>query len=383
MTRSTSGTAVQTTASRTNAPRSATPARTPAQVRLDERLAFGDTTWARSHASELGDAVGAFSRQTGTVAALLTRVGNNALPLEAREAMTSYKPRRDIETWPRIAEFVKDACSIAAPQTAYSAKLLITITTAFVTWAVVERGLPLQTDVIFSRQVIDVYATEENSGRSEGTRRNYRSMLLRISEVLLPTEQGTAMTPLSRKGVAHPYSPNEMANFRFWALGQKTEAKRRKAMLMLILAAGAALRPVEVIDVTPEDILVDENGVFINVRGGTHPRFVPLLAEWEDWCVALLEDADPDIPLWGPPNRSDGGNLFSSFTQYTIGEHPRSERLRSTWIVGRLQAGVSVKELFRALGFEKFENLPRYLAFVQEMDVAAYRAAIRNSGGAE
>lgn len=357
------------------------PLRTPEQVRRDERLSFGDTTWARSHAPQLVDAVGAFSRQTGTVAALLTRVGHNALPLEAREAMTTYKPRRDTETWPKIAEFVKDACSLAAPQTAYSAKLLITITTAFVTWAVVERGLPLQTDVIFSRQVIDVYATEEGRGRSEGTRRNYRSMLLRISEVLLPTEQGTAMTPLSRKSIARPYSPKEMTEFRFWALGQKTEAKRRKAMLMLILCAGAALRPVEIIDVAVHDVLVDDDGVFINVRGGTQPRLVPLLAEWEDWCITLLEDADPDIPLWGPPNRSDGGNLLSSFTQYTSGERPRGDRLRSTWIVGRLQAGVPIKELFRALGFDKFENLPRYLEFVEQMDVASYRSAIRNSGG--
>ncbi|MCI0156821.1 hypothetical protein KNO15_08940 [Leifsonia shinshuensis] len=350
-------------------------------MRLDERLSFGDTTWARSHASDLADAVGAFARQTGSVAALLTRIGHNALPLEAREAMTTYKPRRDTETWPRIAEFVRDACSLAAPQTAYSAKLLVTITTAFVTWAVVERGLPLQTDVIFSRQVINVYATEENRGRSEGTRRNYRSMLLRISQVLLPTEQGASMTPLSRKGIAHPYGPKEMEEFRSWALGQKTQAKRRKAMLMLILCAGAALRPVEIIDVAAEDVLIDDLGVFINVRGGTNPRSVPLLAEWEDWCIALLEDADQDVPLWGPPNRSDGGNLLSSFTQYTIGKHPRGDRLRSTWIVGRLQAGVPIKELFRALGFDKFENLPRYLAFVQQMDVASYRSAIRNSGG--
>jgi integrase len=356
------------------------PRRTPEQAREDERLSFGDTGRARNHAPELSRAVGSFARQTGAVAAILTGCGHSTLPLEAQEAMTTYKPRRDTETWPKIAEFVKDACSVAAPQTAYSAKLLITIATAFVTWCVVERGLPLQADVVFSRQVIDVYATEEDRGRSEGTRRNYRAMLTRIAEVLVPEEHGTPMTPLSRKGVREPYSDKEMKAFRFWALGQRTPIKERRAMLMLIFCAGAALKPVEIIDVAPEDVLIDGNGILINVRGGTNPRQVPLLQEWEDWLTAILEDVDPGVPLWGPPNRSDGGNLLSSFTQYTIGNYPRGDRLRATWIVRQLQANAPIKELYRALGFNKFENLPRYLAYVTPLDEDSYRSALRQDG---
>ncbi|MDN4598026.1 hypothetical protein [Leifsonia virtsii] len=294
--------------------------------------------------------------------------------------MSTYRPRRDTETWPLIADFVKDACSLAAPQTKYTAKLLTTIATAFVTWCVVERGLPLEAGVIFSRQAIDMYATEENRGRSEGTRRNYRAMLLRIAEVLVPEQHNERLTPLSRKGVAAPYSAEQMAHFRFWALGQHTEVKRRRAMLMLVLCAGAALKPVEIVDLMPGHVRVGGGGILIEVHGGTSPRLVPLLAEWDEWMTALLADAEPEIPLWGPPNRSDGGNLLSSFTQYTIGEHPVGNRLRATWIVKQLQAGAPIKEVHRALGFEKFENLPRYLAYVTPLDDESYLSALRLEG---
>ncbi|SDM53211.1 hypothetical protein SAMN05216368_101240 [Cryobacterium flavum] len=58
---------------------------------------------------------------------------------------------------------------------------------------------------------------------------------------------------------------------------------------------------------------------------------------------------------------------------------PRSDRLRATWIVTHLQAGTRIKELTRALGVEKFENLPRYLEYVQALDVASYRAQLRGT----
>jgi len=293
-----------------------------------------------------------------------------------RAVMTNYKPQRVHPEWERIEAFVKDACSLAAPKTTYTASLLLTVTSAFAVWCVAEQGWPLQADVIFSRQAIDMYCRQENPDRSEGTRRNYRAILMRVSEVVAPEEHPDAMTPLARKRIAEPYSAEEMDEFSLWAVGQPSAEKRRRAMLMLAFCAGAGLRSSDVSTIYPDDVIVDKLGIAIAVRG-TNPRLVPLQCRWEDWMVAILDQVPRDLPIWGKPNRTLDGKLLSSFTQYTVGLRPRGDRLRATWIVAHLRVGTRIKDLMRALGVDKFENLPRYLEFVDSLDDASYRAQLR------
>ncbi|WP_146070060.1 site-specific integrase [Cryobacterium sp. Y29] len=292
--------------------------------------------------------------------------------------MTKYKPKRAPGEWALMESFVKDACSLAAPHTAYTASMLLTVTSAFALWCVTNQGWPLQTDVVFSRLAIDLYCTQKNSPLSEGTRRNYRAILMRVSEVVAPEEHPEAMTPLARKRVAPPYTSKEMEEFSHWARGQVTDEKRRRAMLMLVLCAGAGLRPSDVSTIYPDDVLVDDAGIILTIHGTT-PRIVPLLRPWEEWMVAILQQVPDDVPLWGPTNTVRASNLLSNFTQYTVGQRPRSDRLRATWIVAHLRAGTRIKDLTAALGVEKFENLPRYLEHVPAPDIASYRAQLRGA----
>ncbi|MDQ1597888.1 MAG: hypothetical protein QOI70_1312, partial [Microbacteriaceae bacterium] len=143
-----------------------------------------------------------------------------------------------------------------------------------------------------------------------------------------------------------------------------------------IFCAGAGLRSSDIAQIFADDVTVDAEGVVITVRG-TNPREVPLLRNWEEWMVPALEASPTEFPLWGKPNRTNGSNLLSSFTAHTVGTFPRSDRLRATWIVTHLQTGTRMKELLRAAGFDKFENLPRYLEFVNTVDRASFRAALR------
>lgn len=349
---------------------------TAGSVRASQLLRFGDTSWARAHLDSLLPAIGSFSvLTTGPVAAVLALCAYAVLAEEVRHTLMTHTPRTS-DDWARIKEFTRDACALAAPQTAYTASLLMTVAVPFVAWCVNEKGWPMQADVVFSRQAIDKYVTLENRNKAEGTRRNYRAMLMRISEVVAPEEHAEALTPLSRKRVASPYTSAEMEGFRKWAAAQSFGQKRYRAMLMLVLCAGAGLRSSDLSALHATDIVVDERGVLLNIHG-TNPRIVPLRREWESWMVTLLELAPTDEPLWGKPNRTDKSNLLSSFTQYTVGTFPRGDRLRATWIVAHLQAGTPIKELFRATGLDKMENLPRYLEYVTSLEVDEYRAALR------
>ncbi|MFF1876585.1 tyrosine-type recombinase/integrase [Leifsonia sp. NPDC058230] len=345
-------------------------------------LRWGRTDWARAHADILLPAIGSFrTHSSGPVAAVLACCGYSQLTEEVNATLANHKPQsaHTSQNWPSIKEFTRDACSLAAPTTPYTASLLMTVAIPFVAWCVNEQGLPMTANVVFSRQAIDAYVTLENKGRAEGTRRNYRAMLMRISEVVAPAEHPDSLTPLSRKRIATPYAPPEMSQFRFWAVGQQTAQKRYRARLMLVLCAGAGLRPSDIAHLYKRDVVIDDRGVLVNVRGD-RPRIVPLLREWEAWMLPLLDEADDEHPLWGEPNRRDRSNLLSSFTQYTAGTYPRGDRLRATWLVHHLQAGTPIKELLRAAGFDKFENLPRYLEFVTSLEVDEYRAALRGQG---
>ncbi|MDQ1580152.1 MAG: hypothetical protein QOD05_927 [Microbacteriaceae bacterium] len=348
----------------------------PRRESADTQLRYADTSWARKRIDVLAPALGTFPSASSVVAAVLDGC---RLSEEVSAAMAKYKPCGLDAERPELEAFARDACMLAAPATAYTGERLLSVAGPFVVWCVKEQGWPLQADVIFSRQAIDMYCTEDKRGRSEGTRRNYRAILMRISEVVAPDEHPDALTPLSRKRIASPYSAAEMDGFRLWALGQVNAEKRRKAMLMLIFCAGAGLRSSDIAQIFADDVTVDAEGVVITVRG-TNPREVPLLREWEQWVIPALEASPMEFPLWGKPNRTNGSNLLSSFTQYTVGAYPRGDRLRATWIVAHLQAGTRMKELFTALGFDKFENLPRYLEFVSSLDQTDYRAALRGGG---
>lgn len=347
--------------------------------RSSKHLRYGDTSHAQEHHLILREFLGSFASTPAVLQTVLTLCSYLTLPKEVTNYMEQFTPRIDPKTWDIIGAFVRDAVSLAAPQTAYSAEILLTAAAHFVGWC---RGkaMPLDAEVIWSRQAIDMYVNDKHSHLNEGTRRNYRARLMRISEVLLPEEHGEQMTALNRKTTAAPYSGSQMKQHREWAVGQLTPFKRYRAMLMLVLTAGAGLRPSEIALVQLENIEALPTGGFaVHVRG-EQARMVPLLAIWDEWMEALFEQGQGDREsLWGTPDRARPSTLLSAFTQNTNGVAPRGDRLRSTWLVTILAAGVPAKEVFRAGGFAKFEHLPRLLAYVPDASSEHYTSSLRGS----
>jgi len=342
-------------------------------------LLFGSTENAEAHRDALVAGLGFFDDPSAELRVVLERCGYAALPAEVEVVVRSQKPAKPTSVWPAVEAFVRDSVTIAAPHTVYAANLLMTHASRYVQWCVQEQGWPLDGEVIWSVQAIDLYATDEHVNLADGTRRNYRAMLMRISEVLVPSEHGDKPTALSRKSSAAPYTPVELTKFRRWVEMQVTDLKRDRAMLMLVLCAGAGLKSNEVHTIHPEHVTVDADGIIVHVPGDAS-RDVPLLAEWEEWMLALLKRRPAGEPLWGPVNRKDTNNLLSSFTENTIGPRPNGHRLRNTWLVVHLTAGTPMKDLFRASGFAKFEHLPRLLKYVPDSSPARYRAALRGEG---
>lgn len=347
---------------------------------LNRRTTFDDTSTAQAHHVVLLAHLGRY-RNTPVpkkLAAALRHSSWGVLNDEARAAVTSHSFRGNPEADAAFRAFVEDAVTIAAPNTAYAVGVMMSTTTRYVKWCR-QQGWPLSPDIIWSVRAIDIYSTTANQDRSEGTRRNYRAQLMRISEVLLPGEHPERPTPLSKRSTALPYTDFEMKLFRRWAEDQLTDFKRDRAMVMLTLCAGAGLRPRELPYVGHDQVQVDDEGVLIHV-GGDEPREVPLLAEWEEWMLSLLDRRPTDQSLWGPVNRRNTSNLTSSFTENSHGRPPRADRLRHTWWTHHLAAGVPLKDLQRAGGVEKLQQLHLLLEHVQLRDDADYRRIFRSEG---
>lgn len=327
---------------------------------LNRITKFDDTTDAKDHSAVLATHLGRFRSSTNParVRRILAKHSYGGLTPEARDLVTD-RTIAGVEPGSPMDEFIRDSVTLAAPHTAYAAKLLLTQTAQYVQWCV-GQGWPLEANVIWSVRGIDIYSTTANQDNSEGTRRNYRSMLLRVSEVLVPEEHPERPTPLSHKDITAPYTAPEMEAFREWAGSQLTELAQCRAMLMLTLCAGAGVRPGELPFLRHEDVTIDEHGILISVAG----RQVPLLAEWEEWLLNVLERRPKDELLWGAVNIRNTSRLASTFTERSFGKPPRADRLRHTWLVGHLAAAVPMKDLMRAAGIEKLQHLHLLLQFV-------------------
>ncbi|MCH6230539.1 site-specific integrase [Microbacterium sp. CFH 31415] len=344
---------------------------------------WGDTSWAADSYDVVAQYIGSLSmpnppRELARILAARTKTRPDAGALN----VMATKKLPATADYPEMDAFVRDAVAVAAPQTAYTASLALPYVARYVVWAVRDSGWPMTVEFLFTVRAINRYTTSANLDLSEGTRGNYRSVLMRISEVLLPDEHPDKLSSLSNRTSAAPYTREEMRGFRAWATSQLTDEKRDRAMLMLVLCAGAGIRANEILRIHPEHVTTDENGILVRVATDT-PRDVPLLPEWEEWMVALLGRRPAGEPLWGHIHRKDTSNLTSAFTENSYGasKRPRADRLRATWLTHHLYAR-GIKDLFRAIGVEKMQHLHRLLEFVELRDDDEYRRLLREEGQA-
>ena len=357
-----------------------------ARVRGDVELApratslvWGNIGPARLRAGELVQLMGSLGDRTlDSVWLLLACTVYSSCPAPVLLHMTQYTPKRiPMDRWMPISSFVLDAVAVTAPQTAYTSNRIVMVLTLYVDWCHNTAGLPLDARVLFRRETVDHFVKNSPRGLSEGTLRNYRSMILRVAEILLPEHNTFAMKPLNARTSVPPYSAAELDRLRLWARGQNTELKERKAMVMLAFGAGAGLRAIEIAELRRGDVVFDNAGAVVNV-GGDSGRLIPMVAEWEPFAKHALRELDEGALVFGVSARDIHRNVLTRFTAKSTGtERPRSDRLRATWLVQHLTVGTPMKALMRAAGVSKFENLARYLQYIPELDTELYRALLR------
>lgn len=273
-----------------------------------------------------------------------------------------------------MRDFVKDAVATAATLDERDPSRLMKVASPYVVWCVDEHGLDLRRELIFAPALIDRYCRTQFN--TEGTAGSYRSVLLAIANALMPGTSGPKLTAMHKRTIQAPYIAKEIKSFELWARGQNTALLRHRGSLLVALCAGAGLSTGELRTLNRHDIVVDDDGVLVQVRG-TRARTVPVLREWESWVAASVSAFPSTQLLWGGKRTVGSANMVNEFTDRASGISPKAARLRSTWIVTHLRKGTPAKELMLAGGIAKFENLDQYLAFVEPADLLSHRAFLR------
>lgn len=300
-------------------------------------------------------------------------------------AIANYTPDIPADEWAIIGDFVRAAVRDCNDGTVYSARELFKAVTPHVRWCHRVAGLPLDRETVFHPAVIGEFIDHGTPEWSRGTAANRRAQLLRVSELLLSAQTRPVRLPSmwSERKPLLPYPVADQVALRSWATGQVTHYRIVNCHVLLALGLGAGLTASEVCEARTGHLHVDDQGVLVQVMGA-RPRMVPVLAEWEAVLVDLAAAAmRPDQYLFRPGRTTSYKNTISNYiAQTNVGRvHPSLQRMRTTWMVTHLIAGSPVKPMMQAAGLDSLEAVTRYLRFVPDADVQAYRTAFRAASG--
>ena len=280
-----------------------------------------------------------------------------------------FSPRRvTVAAWARAEGVVREIVTVAAPDSPPHAEQQLSVVAQLALWA--DRlGQPLEARWLLSPEVIDRFIVDGCAHLSKGTRLNYRTQLRRIGQAVLgPEAFPERPVALQRSTVRSPYDRIEVADLVSWSRGLPTEHMRRNVLALLAIGLGAGLTSDEIRRLTGTDVRVDQDTVLVEVRSG-RPRSVPVHQEWAGMVLELARESGTS-PFFLPDRRRVTRRDILALIERASGDGPprfNIQRLRVTWIVDHLSAGVHLHALAQAAGVE-VAQLVKYYGFVAHPD---------------
>jgi len=218
---------------------------------------------------------------------------------------------------------------------------------------------------VLDPDTVERFTSTLPSNRSSAT---YRADLRRIGRRLTtkaPWEPRAEA--VSRRAVAPPYSPEELANLRRFAANQSTPQRRRRATVLMALGAGAGLDGRWCTRIRPEDLRCTPSGLLIRV-GPPNPRIVPVLTAFEADLEEVRLDLCCEVLVGGAYQpRTRASDLVARLDAGPGCPRLSLSRLRSTWLVHHLSIGTRLPELAEAAGLVGVTVLGDLLEFVPQL----------------
>ncbi|AMO87803.1 phage integrase family protein [Corynebacterium simulans] len=288
------------------------------------------------------------------------------------------------EHWSQVADFTRDcvrALDIKPESTSRDTlRMTLNVVAKLSAWVWVSYGV-VSVETVFHPDIIGNYfLTGAGAKLSPSTAGTQRSLLYRVGEALNDDWNPDFQHPITYEPALKPYDRYATDRLWDWALSQPTAARRRNFLTVLSLTLGAGLRAGEICTLKGQDVRVDQDGVLVFPHGyrGAGPREVPLLKTHIESLQAVINSTAPDDYLFRPGRDNEHVGQLSAYlrrvTPSTSPEMvPDTRRLRNTWIVDRILAGVPADVLCAAAGLKSLHQFEDYVVEAGANRRHAYR----------
>lgn len=293
------------------------------------------------------------------------RTARVADPAGARARVEAFTPD-DPHARPHTA-LIRTLALAAGPRDPADAAELLTALAGHAAW-LTATGHPVDADTLVDPDLVQRWILHGLTGLSAGTAANYRSRLARVGAAITRTVRPA---PLHASDPTEPYAPQAESALVTWASGLRTPRMRTDVHAALSLGIGTGLSTAEIMQTCGTDVVRTDHGVLTVGVHGPRARLVPVRARYADGLTVLAEQAGPG-PLFKP---GSPGRVGKNALTNTIAAARRdgdialpvltAQRMRATWLVRHLSAGVRPDVLLAAAGLDDLGSLARYMRWVQ------------------
>jgi integrase len=293
------------------------------------------------------------------------------------QTIISYVAVMPDSHWVAVGPFVRTSVSALTPQAVSTARSFLASAAKFGHWVWETTGMPLDPYVVFRPEFVNRFlqAVMSTASYHYQYQTAQRLNLFVAHFTGTPTARLTAADP----NASQPYSARELITFRSSASRRSTLNRRRNAQVLLGLGAGAGLRADEIATIRVCDIHTDAAntgtfGLVVEVPG-KQARSVPVASDWVRVLTAGISGCSEDAFAFagyrppGYPARVIHQLGIDDPTEQT----PTPTRLRATWIVGLLNAGVPLDLLLKVAGLAEVVSLRSYLGAMDQHTTEDFR----------
>ncbi|MBB5643056.1 tyrosine-type recombinase/integrase [Cryobacterium roopkundense] len=302
--------------------------------------------------------------------------------IAATLTIQNYAPMLPKRLWNPVADFTRSAVTDFAPLNGREASKVMGHLARLAIWTIDVACQPLQRDIVFNGRHIEAFISNGSIGLTEYGNRCRRSLLLRVASELAnfdPLRRDSGKKPHTDSFA--PYTAAEIVRFRSQGSTRSTALRRHNWTVLLSLAAGCALTTSEIVGLKVENVSISRDSVRVAIRGD-RARTVVCLEAWEADIRELLSSPLVSDYLFVKAERPKIPPMYVTNFLRTVahgGEQFTVERLRSTWMLGHLEAGTAPVAVMQMVGVKSFSTFERLIPYVTAPSPAAHTAMFRRA----
>jgi hypothetical protein len=274
------------------------------------------------------------------------------------QLVAGYRSALPAPHWAAIEPFVRTIVRTHAPNRndEFLRVALITLT-GFADWVYSTGAAELDSSSTLRPSLIDLYEQYRLTEVQPNIAARDRKRLYALADIPVPAERDRTHSTTS--AVTDPYTAADVSAIRDWAHWQPNPISRISANGLVGLGLGCGLSRAELIRVHRKHIHRAGSTVTVDVTG-TRARRVTVDLEWAEHLEYAAKSTTGYLIAPGATSRTSAN--YSSWFARARGNAPVPTRMRTTWLLARIEEATSADELLKLSGLTTIRSLERLLS---------------------